>query len=303
MDVAVTGSHGLIGTALVAALTAAGHDVRRLVRGRPGAGEVAWDPTGGTIDAAGLAGVDGVVNLAGVGIGEKRWTESQKARIRDSRVKGTTLLAETLARLPTPPAVLVSGSAVGYYGDRGDEVITEDSGPGDGFLAEVVRDWEASTAPAADAGVRVVTTRSGIVQSPRGGALKKQLPLFKLGLGGPLGSGRQWVSWVSIDDEVSGILHALGTESVRGPVNLTAPEPVTAAGLAKAIGRALGRPAVVPVPKLALGLVLGRQMTTEMLVAGQRVVPARLQASGFRFRHPEIGAAMEDLLGRRGDGR
>ena len=303
MDVAVTGSHGLIGTALVAALTAAGHHVRRLVRGRPGAGEVAWDPTGGTIDAAGLAGVDGVVNLAGVGIGDKRWTESQKARIRDSRVKGTTLLVETLVRLPTPPAVLVSGSAVGYYGDRGDEVLTEDSRPGDGFLAEVVRDWEAAAAPAADAGVRVVTTRSGIVQSAAGGALKKQLPLFKLGLGGPLGSGRQWVSWVSIDDEVAGILHALGTGSVRGPVNLTSPEPVTAAGLAKAVGKALGRPAVLPVPKLALGAVLGRQMTTEMLVASQRVVPTRLQASGFRFRHPEIGPAMQHLLGRRGDGR
>lgn len=296
MDVVVSGSHGLIGSALVPALGAAGHRVRRLVRGQPGPSDVAWDPAAGTIDASGLAGADAVVHLAGVGIGDKRWTDAQKARIRDSRVAGTGLLAGALAGLGTPPRVLVSASAVGYYGDRSDEVVTEDSGPGEGFLAEVVRDWEEAAAPAADAGVRVVHTRSGIVLSPAGGALKKQLPLFKLGLGGPLGSGRQWVSWVSIDDEVAAILHVLHTDAVRGPVNVTAPEPVTASGMAKAIGRALHRPAVLPVPKVALGLVLGSQLTHEMLLASQRAVPSRLLASGFRFRHPGIDQALDDLL-------
>lgn len=296
MDVVVSGSHGLIGSALVPALAAAGHRVRRLVRGTAGPDEVAWDPGAGTIDAGGLAGADAVVHLAGVGIGDKRWTEEQKRRIRASRVTGTSTLAAALAGLPTAPAVLVSASAVGFYGDRGDEVLTEDSGPGRGFLAEVVRDWEQAAAPAAEAGVRVVHTRTGVVQTPKGGALAKQLPLFKLGVGGRLGSGKQWVSWVSIDDAVGGILHALTTESLRGPVNLCAPEPTTSAGLAKAIGRALHRPAVLPVPKLALSVVVGGQMTNEMVLASQRAVPQKLVASGYRFRHPEIGPAMDDLL-------
>ena len=296
MDVVVSGSHGLIGSALVPALAAAGHRVRRLVRGTAGPDEVAWDPGAGTIDAGGLAGAGAVVHLAGVGIGDKRWTGEQKRRIRDSRVTGTSTLAAALAGLPTPPAVLVSASAVGFYGDRGDEVLTEDSGPGRGFLAEVVRDWEQAAAPAAEAGVRVVHTRTGVVQTPTGGALAKQLPLFKLGVGGPLGSGKQWVSWVSIDDAVGGILHALTTDSLRGPVNLCAPEPTTSAGLARAIGRALHRPAVLPVPKVALSVVLGGQMTNEMVLASQRAVPQRLLASGYRFRHPEIGPAMDDLL-------
>lgn len=298
MDVVVSGSHGLIGSALVPALTAAGHRVRRLVRGSPGPGEVAWDPEAGTVDAGGLAGADAAVHLAGVGIGDKRWTTTQKQRIRDSRVKGTGTLARALAGLPTPPAVLVSGSAVGYYGDRGDEVLTEASGPGEGFLAEVVRDWEEAAAPAAEAGVRVVHTRTGIVQAAHGGALARQLPMFRLGVGGPLGPGRQWVSWVSLDDEVGAIVHALTTESLRGPVNLCAPEPTTSAGLAKAIGKALHRPAVVPVPRFALSLVVGRQMTEEMVLASQRAVPEKLLASGYRFRHPDIATAMHDLLHR-----
>jgi uncharacterized protein len=298
VDVVVSGSHGLIGSALVPALTAAGHRVRRLVRGSPGPGEVAWDPEAGTVDAGGLAGADAAVHLAGVGIGDKRWTTTQKQRIRDSRVKGTGTLARALAGLPTPPAVLVSGSAVGYYGDRGDEVLTEASGPGEGFLAEVVRDWEEAAAPAAEAGVRVVHTRTGIVQAAHGGALARQLPMFRLGVGGPLGPGRQWVSWVSLDDEVGAIVHALTTESLRGPVNLCAPEPTTSAGLAKAIGKALHRPAVVPVPRFALSLVVGRQMTEEMVLASQRAVPEKLLASGYRFRHPDIAAAMHDLLHR-----
>ena len=298
MDVIVSGSHGLIGSALVPALRAGGHRVRRLVRRTPGSDEVAWDPGAGTVDADGLAGVDAAVHLAGVGIGDKRWTPEQKRRIRDSRVKGTGTLAQALAGLPAPPAVLVSGSAVGYYGDRGDEVLTEASRPGGGFLAELVRDWERAATPAAEAGVRVVHTRTGIVQAAHGGALARQLPMFKLGVGGPLGSGRQWVSWVSLDDEVGAIVHALTTESLRGPVNVCAPQPTTGVGLAKAIGKALHRPAVVPVPKFALRLVVGGQMTEEMVLASQRAVPEKLLASGYRFRHPDIATAMDDLLHR-----
>lgn len=298
MDVVVSGSHGFIGSALIPALAAAGHRPRRLVRSAAGDGEVAWDPDAGTIDAAALEGVGGVVHLAGVGIGDKRWTAEQKERIRSSRVKGTTVVAEALAGLTARPSVLVSGSAVGYYGDRGDEILTEDSTAGDGFLAEVVRAWEDATGPAADAGVRVVKLRSGIVQSPAGGALKKQLPMFKLGVGGPLGNGRQWVSWITLEDEIAAILHLLGDDSMAGPVNATAPDPVTSAALARALGTALHRPAVVPVPKAALSIVVGSQMADEMLTASQRVVPARLQAAGFAFRHPSVGPAMAALLER-----
>ncbi|MGI8684736.1 MAG: TIGR01777 family oxidoreductase [Acidimicrobiales bacterium] len=298
MDIVVSGSHGFIGSALVPALEAAGHRARRLVRGAAGDGEVAWDPDAGTIDAAALGGVEGVVHLAGVGIGDKRWTPEQKERIRGSRVQGTGVLAKALASLPTPPRVLVSGSAVGYYGDRGDEILTEESSPGDGFLAEVVRAWEDATVPAADAGIRVVKLRSGIVQDPSGGALRKQLPMFKIGVGGPLGNGRQWVSWITLEDEIAAILHLLGDDTLAGPVNVTAPEPVTSAGLAHALGKAVHRPAVLPVPKAALGLVVGRQMADEMITASQRAMPARLLAAGFTFRHPEVGPAMAALLQR-----
>jgi len=213
-------------------------------------------------------------------------------------VQGTTLLSTALAGLATKPRVLVSGSAVGYYGDRGDEVLTEDSSPGDGFLAEVVRAWEDATGPAADAGIRVVKLRSGIVQSPTGGALRKQLPMFKLGVGGPLGNGRQWVSWITLEDEIAAIVHLLDDDSLDGPVNVTAPEPVTGKGMAHALGKALHRPAVLPVPKAALSLVVGGQMADEMITASQRVVPAKLLAAGFTFRHPEVEPAMAALLAR-----
>jgi uncharacterized protein (TIGR01777 family) len=296
--VLVSGSSGLIGSELVRRLQTEGHEVTRLVRRLPGPGEAGWDPKEGTADASALEGHDAVVNLAGAGLGDHRWTESYKAEILNSRKEGTSLLAHTLAALERPPKVLASGSAVGYYGDRGDEELTEDSGAGAGFLADVVRQWEAATAPAEEAGIRVVHLRSGIVQSPKGGSLGKLVLPFKLGLGGRIGSGRQWLSWVSIDDEVGGILHALRREDVRGPLNLTAPYPVRFGEYVKALGRAVGRPTVIPTPTLGLELLLGREMVREMLLGGQRVLPAKLRASGYQHRHPRLEGALADLFTR-----
>lgn len=297
MDVLVTGSSGLIGTALVAALREAGHRPIRLVR-RPTSGDtVTWDPAAGTIDAASLEGLDAVVHLAGAGIGDHRWTDAYKAEIRDSRVLGTALLAETLAGLSRPPAVLLSGSAIGVYGDRGDEALDETAVPGTGFLAEVCLAWEAAAQPAVDAGIRTTFLRTGIVLSPAGGALKKQLPLFKAFLGGRFGSGRQYQSWISIDDEVGAILHLLSAD-VPGPVNLTAPQPATSAEFAKALGAVLGRPAAVPVPAFGPRLLLGRELADNLLFTGQRVLPAKLEASGYAFGHPSVDVALRALLGK-----
>lgn len=298
MRVLVTGSHGLIGTALTERLEAEGHQVTRLVRGEAGPGRVAWDPAGGTIDSAGLEGHDAVVHLAGEGIGDHRWTDAHKARILDSRRTGTTLLAEALAGLSARPSVLVSGSAVGYYGDRGDEELTEQSGPGSGFLADVVRAWEDSTAAASEAGIRVVHLRTGLVMSAKGGALAETLPIFKAGLGGRLGSGRQWWSWISIDDEVGAIVHALTNSPVVGPVNLTGPAPVTNAEFTKTLGRVLGRPAALVVPKAALAIRFGREMTEEMLLASQRALPVRLTETGYPFTHRTLEAALRAVLHR-----
>ena len=255
-----------------------------------------WDPAAGRIDAAALEGHDAVVNLAGAGIGDRRWTAKHKAAIRESRVQGTGLLARTLASLDRPPAVLASGAAVGYYGNRGDEELTEESGPGTGFLSGVVQEWEAATAPAREAGIRVVTLRSGIVLSPRGGALQRQLLPFRLGLGGRLGSGDQWFSWISIDDEVGAIRHVLTNDDVEGPVNVTAPGPVTNAQFTASLGRALRRPTFLPTPTAALWLLFGREMVAEMLLTSHRVLPAVLTASGYSFRHPAVDAALADLL-------
>ena len=296
MRVVVSGSHGLIGSALVDALTAGGHSVTRLVRGAPGEGEAAWDPRAGRVDGAALEGHDAVVHLAGAGIGAHRWTAAYKAEIRDSRVRATQVLVEALAGLDDRPRVLASASAVGVYGDRGDEELTESSPAGTGFLAEVVREWEGAARRATEAGIRVAHLRSGVVLSPRGGALRQQLPLFRLGLGGRLGSGRQYLSWISLPDEVAAILYVLGSDDLEGPVNLTAPAPVTNAEFTRTLGAALGRPAFLVVPPAALWVRFGREMTTEMLVAGQRVLPSRLQAGGFAFRHPELAAALPQLL-------
>jgi uncharacterized protein (TIGR01777 family) len=299
MRVAVTGSSGLIGTALVEALEGDGHQVTRLVRGEASAAnELQWDPAGGTIDAAGLEGHDGVVHLAGVGIGDHKWTAQHKAAVLDSRVQGTSLLASTLAALDRPPAVLASASAVGFYGDRGAQPLTEADGPGGGFLADVVQQWEEAAAPATKAGIRVARFRSGVVLSDKGGALDKQLLPFKMGLGGRIGSGEQYLSWISLDDEVAAIRHLLTTDTIEGPVNLTAPAPVTNAEFTKALGAVLGRPTVLPVPKLALHTMFGKEMVAEMLLAGQRVLPAVLEASGFTFVDVEIESALLRILGK-----
>ena len=255
-----------------------------------------WDPAAGSIDAALLEGHDAAVNLAGAGIGDRRWTAKHKAAIRDSRVQGTDLLARALASLDRPPAVLASGSAVGFYGNRGDEELTEESRPGTGFLAGVVEEWEAATTPARQAGIRVATLRSGVVLSPRGGALGRQLLPFRLGLGGRLGSGKQWLSWISLDDEAGAIRHVLTHGEVEGPVNLTAPGPVTNAEFTARLGRALRRPTVLPTPTAALWLLFGREMVAETLLTSQRVLPAVLTASGYSFRHPAVDAALADLL-------
>ena len=303
MRVAVTGSTGLLGSRLVAALTADGHEVVRLVRPGSKADGVRWDPAAGTIDAAGLEGVDAAVHLAGEGIAEKRWDDEQKRRILESRTQGTTVLASALAGLSRQPTVLLSGSAMGIYGDRGDEVLTEDAvseGPPSDFLVELGRDWEAAADPARAAGVRVVNPRFGLVLTPRGGALGRMLPPFLLGAGGPLGSGRQWVSWISVDDCIGALYHALFIEDLSGPLNTAAPEPVTSRTFAATLGRVLRRPAVLPAPAPALRLLFG-EMADTALLAGQRLSPARLRASGYVFRHPTLEGALRHLLGRGDD--
>jgi len=297
MKVAITGSSGLIGSALVGALRGAGHTPVRLVRhGQPGPDEVAWDPDRGTIDAAGLEGVDAVVNLAGAGIGDERWTEERKRLILDSRVRSTTVLCEALAGLQRRPRVLLSASGIDYYGDTGDDVVTEESPAGTGFLTDVCLQWEGATAPAQEAGIRTVLLRTGIVQSADGGALKKSLPPFKMGIGGRFGSGKQWWSWISIDDHVRAMLHLIDGD-VRGPANLTTPNPVTNAQYTKALGRELGRPTLLPIPMLGPRALLGRELADTLLLSSHRVVPAVLQASGFEFRHPTIERCLAAVLG------
>lgn len=296
MRIAITGSSGLIGSALIDSLRTDGHDVVRLVRRRPGApDEVQWNPDRGDVDLDGLAGVEGAVHLAGAGVGDHRWTDSYKRTVRDSRVLGTRTLVHALRQLDPLPRVLVSGSAIGLYGDRGDEVLTEDSAAGDGFLASVVRDWEAEARPAAEAGIRVVHPRTGLVMSRSGGAFGgRLLPLVKLGLGGPLGSGRQWWSWITIEDVVAGIRVMLDGD-LDGPVNLTAPAPARQIDVVRALARVAHRPAVLPAPTFALRAALGE--FSQELVASQRVVPARLLDAGFTFRHPDLDSAARALLG------
>jgi uncharacterized protein (TIGR01777 family) len=297
MRVAIAGSSGLIGTALRRHLANAGHDVVRLARGTPGPGDIPWDPDAGSLDAHALVGIDAVVNLSGAGIGDHRWTDAYKREVLESRVHATTTLARALAEAHDGPRVLLSGSAIGVYGDRGDEVLDEASPAGTGFLAEVCDAWEAATAQAEAAGVRVVHLRTGIVLSPDGGALRKQLPLFKLGLGGRFGDGRQWQSWISIDDEVAAIEHLLTSEA-RGAVNLTSPNPVTNREFADTLARVLRRPSFLPVPSFGPKLLLGGELAEALLFDGQRVLPRVLERDGYAFAHPQLEPALRALLGR-----
>lgn len=288
--IAVTGASGFIGSALVTSLENDGHDVIRFVRREPsGAGQARWDPAAGTIDRDALERADAVVHLAGEGIGEKRWTDAQRRKILESRVQGTSTVARGLADIAADgkQRTLVSGSAVGYYGLRGDEILTEESSAGAGFLADVCKQWEASAEPAEAAGVRVVYLRTGIVLGPSG-ALGRMLPLFKLGLGGKLGSGKQWWSWISLPDEVGLIRHAIDTAGLSGPMNATAPHPATNAEITKTLAKVLNRPAIVPVPAFALSVVMGKELTDEVIMAGQRVLPEVAQTSGYAFRHPTL---------------
>lgn len=299
MDIAVTGASGLIGTSLTAKLESLGHRVVPLVRSdpAPGTDAIRWDPKGGTIDADSLEGIGGVIHLAGEGIANKRWSPEQKRRILDSRVDGTTLLAGTLAGLNRPPSVLLSGSAIGFYGDAGDTELTEQSPHGNIFLSDVCRAWEASTAAAEQAGIRVAHLRTGIVLDPTGGALGKTLGLFKLGLGGKLGSGRQWWSWIGIDDEVGAICFLLDHD-ISGPVNLTAPNPVTNATYTKVLGKVLGRPTILPVPSFGPKVVLGSELATQLLFTSARVLPNVLADAGYEFTSPDLEGALRKVLGR-----
>lgn len=298
LRVVVAGATGLIGTALVNLLRQDEHDVVRLVRRdsdlQPG--DSRWDPAAGIIDAGVLDGADAIVNLAGAPI-DVRWTPEHRKAIVSSRVEATSLLARTAAALPHPPRVLVNASAVGYYGNRGDEELDESSPPSNDFLSRTVQAWEAATTPASEAGIRVVLTRSGVVLSPRGGALARILPLARLGLGGPLGSGKQWLSWISIVDETRAMRLALYNESLRGPVNLVAPNPVPNAEFARTLGRVLGRPALFPVPAIALEIAYG-EMARDTVLASQRVRPRALLAAGFAFEHPTLDSALRAVLGR-----
>jgi uncharacterized protein (TIGR01777 family) len=292
VKVAITGSHGFIGSALAAHLRAGGDTVIPVVRADAGPGEISWDPRAAQLDPEALRGVDGIVHLAGAGIGDKRWTEARREELQASRVVSTELISRVAATLEPHPPVLLSGSAVGYYGDRGDEELTEASPPGTGFLADLCRRWEGATSAAEEAGIRVVHLRSGIVVGRGGGALARQLPLFRFGLGGRLGSGRQYLSWIALEDEVHAIAFALRTPGLRGAANLTAPTPVTSAAFAAALGAVVRRPAKLPVPAAALRLVMGADLADEMLLAGQRVLPAALVAQGFAFTHPTVDTAL-----------
>jgi uncharacterized protein len=298
VNVAVTGSSGFIGSALCAALESEGHHVVHVVRsGEPAPERIGWDPEAGTIDARAFAGIDAIVNLAGRPIGNRRWTVREKSRILNSRAQGTALLSEALALQSKKPDVMISASAVGFYGTRADEVLSEGSHGGEGFLAEVCRAWEGATRLAEDAGIRVAHIRTGLVLDPAGGIMKRLLLPFRLGLGGRLGSGHQWMPWISMEDEVGAIMHLLADPGARGPFNLSAPEPVRNTTFTHELGEALHRPTPLPVPKAAIGAVFGRELTDDLL-SSQRAIPARLHEAGYRFRSSTLASALRTMLDR-----
>ncbi|MFT6289941.1 MAG: hypothetical protein ACJAR2_000526 [Ilumatobacter sp.] len=295
MRIAITGASGLIGTALSRQLTDDGHDVVPVVRRAPSDNEIGWSVTEGRIDDGAFNGIDAVVHLAGAGIADKRWTDSYKKVLLESRTVGTALVAQAVNDAENPPSVLLSGSAIGIYGSSDTETFTETSAAGSGFLAEICEAWESSAAPAQSDRTRVALLRTGIVMSTEGGALKKQLPVFKMMLGGKMGSGTQWQSWIHIDDEVGAIIHLLNS-TLAGPVNLTAPNPVTNAEFTKSLGGAVGRPTFMPIPKFGPKLVLGGELADNLLFSGQKVLPAALEADGFTFQHPTLDGALSNLL-------
>ena len=295
MKIIISGASGLIGKPLVKKLSLAGHEVVQLVRRTPNANESRWNPATGQIDASVIDGADAVIHLSGAGIGDRRWTTKYKQELVESRTKSTALLASTIANCAKKPSVFLSGSAIGIYGPRGDEELTEQSSNGSSFLADICKQWEAAAKPAVDAGVRTVYLRTGIVLTPLGGALKKQLPLFKLGLGGKFGDGRAWQSWISLDDELAAIEHLL-TAKVSGAVNLTAPNPVTNADFTTTLARTIKRLAILPIPKFGPQLLLGAELADALLFTGQRVMPAELLKSGFVFNHSTIEVALRALL-------
>lgn len=297
MKILVTGSSGLVGSALVPFLTTGGHDVFRAVRSSAAERDVLWNPDAGVLEPAAIEGFDGIVHLAGENIASGRWNAEKKRRIRESRVRGTELLARTLAELERPPRVLVSASAVGYYGDRGNEELTEQSAPGSGFLANVCKEWEAATETAERKGIRVVHARFGIILSPKGGALAKMLLPFKMGAGGIIGSGDQYMSWITLDDVVGALGHVLATDAVAGAVNVVAPAPATNREFTKTLGRVLKRPTIAPLPGFAARLVFG-EMADALLLASTRVKPGGLLESGYGFRHGNLEAGLRHILGR-----
>jgi len=298
MKTIVSGSSGLVGSALVLALTKAGHDVIRLVRRHEheNSSTIFWSPDEGEIDADSCDNVETVVHLAGENIAAGRWSPARKQLIRDSRVDSTRLLAETMAACENPPKTMVVASAVGYYGNRGDDLLHEDTSPGEGFLADVCREWEDAAQPAIDSGIRVVKLRIGVVLSPKGGALAKILPAYKMSLGGTIGTGREFMSWLTLKDLVDITLFAIDNEAISGPVNAVSPHPVTSAEFAKTMGRVLGKPTFLPVPAFALKVVFG-EMAKETLLSSTRVAPSKLEKHGFQFTHPDLETALRGLLG------
>ena len=296
MRILISGSHGLVGKPLIESLQIDGHEIFRLVRYAPRQeSEVEWSPERYSIALARLEGFDAVVHLAGESIAEGRWTDEKKKRIRESRTRGTQLLSDALANLAFPPRTLISASAIGYYGNRGDELLTEQSAPGDDFLSEVCVAWEKATSLATEKGIRTVNARFGIILDKKGGALAKMLPPFRMGVGGRIGSGKQWMSWIALDDVVGGIKFALANDSLNGPVNFVAPSPVTNAGFTKTLGRALSRPTIFPIPAFGVRLVFG-EMADALLLSSQRVEPERLKTSGYQFKYSQLETALQHVL-------
>jgi uncharacterized protein (TIGR01777 family) len=295
MKILVSGSHGLVGKALTTSLTQAGHEIVSLVRQRASESEIEWHPNQGKIDAQQLEGFDAVVHLAGESIASGRWTEEKKKKIRESRVKGTELLSSTLARLSKPPSTFISASAIGFYGNRGDELLTEDSGPGDGFLSEVCIAWEKATGPAEAKGIRTIHSRFGIILDEKGGALEKMLTPFSMGVGGRVGSGQQWMSWIALEDVIKALRFLIDHPGIKGPVNFTAPGPVTNIEFTEALGNALSRPTLFSIPAFAARMAFG-EMADALLLSSAKVEPRRLKENGYQFKHSELSSALKAIL-------